>query len=190
MANTEKYHHGNLSAALIKEGLRLIESDSPDLSLRGLARAAGVSPNAPYRHFADRNAFLGALAADGFHRFAKEIIAAADGEDAMASLRAVGYAYLAFAARQPGLYRLMLSPEGYSLDNEECRVQAERAFGALITAVRRAQTAGWKRDQDMMSQTLVFWAMLHGWATLSSDRLLPPGITEPTAADLLDAYLA
>ena len=190
MANTEKYHHGNLSAALIKEGLRLIESDCPDLSLRGLARAAGVSPNAPYRHFADRNSFLGALAAEGFHRFAHQIIAAAAGEGAMASLRAVGQAYLAFAASQPGLYRLMLSPQGYSLDNDECRAQAELAFGALAAAIGKAQTTGWKRDQDTLTQTLVFWAMLHGWATLSTDKLLPPGMTEPSAADLLAAYLA
>src|SRR5690349_3579164 len=94
------YHHGDLRPALLKAAGRVLEKEGPAaLSLRELARRAGVSHNAPYRHFADREALLAALAADGF-RMLGEVLG-------VASSRHRGEAYVRFALEHPQLFRLM-----------------------------------------------------------------------------------
>lgn len=188
--NRKKYHHGELRNALIAEGLKQLEVTGGDISLRAVAKAIGVSPNAPYRHFSERGDLMGALAASGFHRFADTVSAADDEADAMAALRKFGTAYLDFARHQPALYRLMFSPYGYSLDNAECRAEAERTFGTLLGVVDRARKSGWKPGHAAMPLALSYWALLHGWATLMADGLLPPGIAEPSWEELLSAYVA
>jgi AcrR family transcriptional regulator len=185
----ETYHHGELREALIAQGLQQLEAGGEDaLSLRALAKTAGVSPNAPYRHFADKRALFAAMAAEGFRRFAEVIVAAGEQDDAVSALREQGRAYLAFAAGQPALYRLMFSPYGYSLNSDSCKTEAERAFGALVSAVVRAQQAGWKAAQPLMQVVLSYWALLHGWAGLSGDNLLPPGVVFPQGSELLEVY--
>lgn len=190
MTGREKYHHGDLRSALVAEGLRQLEFGGTEISLRALAKAAGVSPNAPYRHFADRNELLGALAAEGFHKFTDGIVDAREKADAFAALKSLGVAYLTFAQRHPALYRLMFSPYGYSLDNSECRLAAERAFGALVGAVTRARSAGWKAGHTELTLALSYWSLLHGWACLAGDRLMPPGVGEANWDDLLASYLS
>lgn len=189
METRENYHHGDLRAALIAEGLRQLEDGAEAISLRGLAKAVGVSPNAPYRHFADRNALMGALAAEGFHRFAHVIADTGREQEPLAALASFGLTYLGFARRQPALYRLMFSPYGYSLDNEECRRAAERAFAALISAVGCAHQAGWRPGHDVLTLALTYWATLHGWACLSGDGLMPPGVGETNWDALLAAFI-
>lgn len=189
MNQREHYHHGDLRAALIAEGLKQLElSGEAALSLRGLAKAVGVSPNAPYRHFADKTALMGALAAEGFLLFADAIVAASVG-DGVRALRAQGHAYLAFAQAHPALYRLMFSPYGYSLTSDTCQREAGRAFACLVETARRAQVAGWKPDLPLVDAVLAYWAALHGWAGLTNDRLVPPEVASPTVDGWLDAVL-
>ena len=191
MVTRETYHHGDLRAALVVEGLKQLErSGETALSLRALAKAAGVSPNAPYRHFADKDELMGALAAEGFGQFADAIAGAgAPSDRAIDVLKAQGLAYLRFAASRPALYRLMFSPLGYSLHSRVCQSHSERAFGTLVNAVARAQAEGWKVHQDFMSLVLGFWAALHGWVGLVGERLVPPEIALPEAKTWLDALL-
>jgi AcrR family transcriptional regulator len=191
MVPRETYHHGDLRAALVAEGLHQLErSGESALSLRALAKAAGVSPNAPYRHFADKDELMGALAAEGFEQFADVIAGAGAPTDAALDvLKAQGLAYLNFATSRPALYRLMFSPLGYSLHSQACQNHSERAFGTLVAAVARAQAEGWKTGQDFMSLVLGFWAALHGWVGLVGERLLPPEVTVPEAKTWLDALL-
>src|SRR6218665_2086733 len=104
------YHHGNLRQALLAAALLILEKEGEaGLGLRDLARAVGVSPAAPYRHFDPRAALLEALAVTGFQRFtaAMEAVAAAKPNDAMAEM---GKTYVLFALENPGLFRLMFSP--------------------------------------------------------------------------------
>src|SRR4030042_1238193 len=103
------YHHGNLRAALIEAGLRALGgNDRPDLSLPELARRVGVSANASYRHFANKEALLTALAAEGFRRLhAAETKASAQQSQPGADFRAAGRAYVQFAIDNPALIRLM-----------------------------------------------------------------------------------
>jgi AcrR family transcriptional regulator len=66
-SNDRPYHHGDLRSALLEHAVRILRTDGLEaLTLRAVARAAGVSQTAPYRHFADRRALMGAIAADGF----------------------------------------------------------------------------------------------------------------------------
>lgn len=183
MVPREHYHHGDLRSVLLTEGLKQLEASGLDFSLRALAKAAGVSPNAPYRHFADKNALMGALAAEGFKAFADAIVGASD-------LRDQGRAYLEFGLANPALYRLMFSPYGYSLTSDTCQSQANRAFGALVAMAARAQASGWKSGQGLQVSVLEFWSALHGWVGLVNDGLLPPEVSRPTVEQWLDAQFA
>ncbi len=187
----ETYHHGDLRTALVSEGLRQLEAHGEaELSLRALAKTAGVSPNAPYRHFADKRALLAALAAEGFRRFAEVIAGAGAGQFPVEVLFAQGRAYLAFASAQPELYRLMFSPYGYSLNSVSCKTEAERAFGALVAATARAQATGWKSQHGLMAVALAYWGGLHGTVGLLGDRLLPPEVEAPDVETWLEVYLS
>lgn len=184
----DTYHHGDLRSSLIATGLRQIEKGSDaDLSLRALAKEAGVSPNAPYRHFADKNALMGALAAEGFLRFADAIVAAGNGEP-VAALRAQAKAYLEFAIGNPALYRLMFSPYGYTLHSAQCQNQATRAFASLMETAAKAQFQGWNSGVEFGPAVLTFWSALHGWAGIVNDKLAPPAVPMPTIDEWIDAF--
>ena len=99
VSTSRPYHHGDLPAALLEAALGLLEDDQA-FSLRAVARRAGVSPTAPYRHYADKEALLAALATDGFAQLAGHLEAAAELTD-------MAVAYVAFALAHPGLFRLM-----------------------------------------------------------------------------------
>jgi len=184
----EHYHHGDLRATLVTEGLKQLEAGGLEsVSLRALAKSAGVSPNAPYRHFADKTALMGALAAEGFLRFADLVVAASEGGGTQA-LREQGRAYLGFALEHPSLYRLMFSPYGYSLTSDTCQREAGRAFGSLVQTAAQAQVEGWKADKPLADAVLVYWAALHGWAGLVGDHLIPPDVPSPPVDQWLDAF--
>src|SRR5579872_2375507 len=106
------YHHGDLRAALIAAAREVLETARPEeISLKSLALRLGVSQPAPYRHFANRDALLAAVAADGFERFHRAVAAARDeaGENE-AFLRSC-LAYLEFARANRGVYRLMFASQ-------------------------------------------------------------------------------
>src|SRR4051812_14514546 len=103
------YHHGSLREACLKAGSRLLRQHGAEaLSLREIARAAGVSPRAPYRHFESRTALLAAIAEQGFARFKAALEASLEGKrEPRARLRALAHAYLEFSLAQPELTGLM-----------------------------------------------------------------------------------
>jgi AcrR family transcriptional regulator len=184
------YHHPDLRTALITEGLSQLESVGTDLSLRALAKSIGVSPTAPYRHFANRSELMAALAAEGFHRFTTALMMASNEPEPLVALKRLGLVYLKFAQNQPSLYRLMFSPYGYSLNSIECKAAADSAFGTLVGAVARANESGWKPGQTVLTLALAYWAVLHGWAGISGDRLMPPGVSDVSWEDLIEVYLS
>jgi len=189
VTSREQYHHGDLRSTLIAEGLKQLETSGLEFSMRALAKAAGVSPNAPYRHFADKNALMGALAAEGFRAFTDGIVGAAPADtiDPVRGLRAQGRAYLSFGLARPSLYRLMFSPYGYSLTSDRCQSEANRAFGALVAMGARAQAAGWKPDHQLTAAVLMYWSALHGWVGLINDDLVPSEVPQPDPEEWLDA---
>ena len=103
------YHHGDLSRALVMAGRKILEREGPAaLSLRAVAREAGVSPAAPYHHFKDKQDLLAAVANEGWMELGEAVAKARMGSpDAAHALSEIGVAYVTFARQNPALYRLM-----------------------------------------------------------------------------------
>src|SRR6201984_2405102 len=109
MRKPKPYHHGHLREALLQAAIRLIAEVGPaGFTLREVARRAGVSHNAPYRHFRDRDELLASVAAQGYRELAKAMTdAAARQTDALDALREAGLAYVSFALRRPEHFTVM-----------------------------------------------------------------------------------
>src|ERR1700716_1493086 len=104
------YHHGDLRAACLHAARELLEEDgSAALSLRAVARRAGVAPSAPYRHYADRDALVSAVAAVGYRELGDYLTAAHAEPSSIDDLAAVAVAYVRFALERPALFRVMFS---------------------------------------------------------------------------------
>jgi AcrR family transcriptional regulator len=153
------YHHGDLEAALVRAAGKILEKEGVEaLSLREVARRAGVSHNAPYRHFPERDGLLAALAAEGFGMLgqAQREAAAAGG------LRAMGEAYVRFALAHPQRFRLMFGGQVSIAKHAQLREVATKTFavlsGALSAGVPEARGAG--------DASIAAWALVHGLAQL------------------------
>lgn len=170
--SARSYHHGDLSSALIAAGLDALRQGSAEsLSLRALAREAGVSATAVYRHFPDKEALLAALALTGFDRMAAAQQAAsraAAGHGAIAAFCASGAAYVRFAIINPELFRLMwkAAPRGDQLDLPID--EAHPAMADLRRAVNDMAPPGASED-DKRATALRCWGLVHGLATLTLD---------------------
>jgi AcrR family transcriptional regulator len=185
----ESYHHGNLREALIEAALRLVAERGPaGFAFVELARAAGVSPGAPYRHFRDRNALLAEVARRGFLRFAAELERAwNEGRpDPMTAIENCGKAYLAFARRDPASYAVMFEA-GPGLEEESGLRQAvDLAWGVLRRAAEGACATARNRRPPALMVALHLWAMAHGIASLFVSR---PHRLPMTPEELLEAGL-
>src|SRR5262245_1947757 len=127
----EGYHHGDLRRALLDATLRLVEQRGPQgFTLRAAARAAGVSPGAPYHHFQGKDALLAAVAEEGFELFGSTLHEAAQKPAPDPRLRAqnVGVAYVLFAIDHPTRFRVML---GYGVQS---RMQHGKLAGVALSA--------------------------------------------------------
>ncbi len=164
------YHHGNLREALIKAALDLISAKGPaGFTFADAARAAGVSPAAPYRHFRDRDALMADVARRGFDTFARALAAAWDEgrPTPLVAFHRVGRAYLAFARSEPALFSAMFESGLSFVAYPELRTEGERAFAVLREACEgiAALAAKEKRPPALM-MALHVWALSHGIATL------------------------
>ena len=172
------YHHGNLREALIRAALRhLDQHHNEDISLRELARQVGVTANAVYRHFENKEALLAALAADGYRQLlatqvAAETAAALPGE----VLQVAGRSYIRFAAGHPALYRLMFGRYGAEHREGELGAAAQESFLRLQQHI--AAALGIKMDDPgLMPGTVRCWGLVHGLSQLLIDgQLKAPGI--------------
>lgn len=169
------YHHGNLRQTLLEVALRILERQGEaGLGLRDLARAVGVSPAAPYRHFDSRAALLEALAVTGFQRFSArmEEVAAMEPDNAMA---AMGKTYVMFALDNPNLFRLMFSPQFKKESRPGLRMASDAAFDTLRHVVGGDVGAG-------RIKALAAWAKVHGLAVLLLDGQIAIRAGEDTEA--------
>jgi AcrR family transcriptional regulator len=162
---TRTYHHGDLRSALLEAGLTAL-AEGGELSLRALAREAGVSPTAVYRHFPDKGALLAALAAEGLAKLAtaqREASERAGG--GAAGFSATGAAYVRFALDHPALFRLVFAhpPEGHRLDKPD----------AAMTMLRANAEALAPPGTDARLFALRAWAIAHGLAMLMLDGQVP-----------------
>jgi AcrR family transcriptional regulator len=182
------YHHGDLRRALLDAARATLREQGPEaLSLREVARRAGVSHAAPYHHFSAREALLGAVAAEAYaemDRAMAEAQAAAP-EAPTAQLVAVGMGYLLFALREPAAFRLMTRPE-YAAPPAGSEVAGEGPYGRLQRALQRL-TGRPATETDLH----LCWAAVHGLALLALDGALGPApAAAPAAAAASRAGLA
>jgi AcrR family transcriptional regulator len=168
------YHHGDLRAALVQAGLRLLEErQGDDVSLREVARTVGVSATAVYRHFPDKGALLRALAAEGLDRLALAQQAAFEAAGGgQAGFVATGRAYVRFALANPALFRLIFSnpPEQDLLAGPRDKVP--RAFRMLRENAAFLLPPG-ADDEAVDRAALEAWAQVHGLALLMLDGQIP-----------------
>jgi AcrR family transcriptional regulator len=161
------YHHGDLRAACLRAALELLEENGATaLSLRAVARRAGVSPTAPYRHYADRDALISAVAAVGYRELAGHLATAHPSPSTPDDLAAVAVAYVQFALQQPALFRVMFV-EPCDPDHSE-RVAATAAISEYVGAIVRRSFPG--SDPEALSTAV--WAFVHGLAFLHLDGKL------------------
>ncbi|MBQ1040490.1 TetR/AcrR family transcriptional regulator [Micromonospora sp. C81] len=165
MTETRAYHHGDLRRALLAAALEAIEEVGPAaLSLRDLARRAGVSHAAPAHHFGDKAGLLTALAAQGFDLLAQKLI---DADDVLEA----GVAYVDFAVTHRAYFEVMFRPEFYRADDAELIAARERSGAALRSGVATLPTGGAPGDTDR--DALAAWSIAHGFATLWLAGALP-----------------
>jgi AcrR family transcriptional regulator len=162
------YHHGNLRSALIEAGLTALASGQEgELSLRFLARQVGVTANAAYRHFADKDDLLNALAAEGFRRFAQGQTDAIAGKTEPAlRLQASGMAYIAFATSHAPLFRLMFARVGCMGEHAELMQASRDSMGVLLESAA-AQVNGQPGDEHAVIMAAACWALVHGLSDLA-----------------------
>jgi AcrR family transcriptional regulator len=188
------YHHGNLREALIAAAIQiLVEEGINALSLREVARRAGVSQSAPYRHFADKEAVLAAVAAAGFRALACAMRQAAAGAESPARrVMALGQGYVSFGTQHPCLLRLMFSAEiANKSAYPELQAAGQTAYGLIRDAIvaHLAQAKATPIDPEVA--TVTAWALVHGLATLLIDRQIDGEISAtPNEEALIAAVTA
>lgn len=180
---TQTYHHGDLRRALEQAALAIVtEEQDWAFSLREVARRAGVSHNAPYNHFADKNDLLAAVAAAGMEKLREKMQIAVSGiEDPAMALWASGQAYVRFGTSNPALYRLIFGPAIAAGGRrpgivEEAGARTRAVLEAIIE--RGVRSGAFTIDiNDTRGQTiaaLTAWSAVHGLTLLIIDGVAPP----------------
>lgn len=168
-----RYHHGQLREALIKAAHQLIEEHGPEgFSLAEACRVAGVSTAAPYRHFADRGALVEAVASEGFGWLRERTQAARDVHPmgSIESIVAMGQAYVAFAADEPAIFKLMFGRHPDVQPEGEAHIAGGPCFQVLLDAVDAwIEQSGAKVDHRL-DVALPLWTIFHGTAYLLIDH--------------------
>ncbi len=169
------YHHGNLREVLLEKAVEVIQEDGIGaLSLRAVARRAGVSHGAPAHHFRDKAGLLTALATRSMDRFAATLSEAAReaGDSALDRLRAIGRAYVLFAAQNPAYFSIVTRFELIREDDAAFASSYQATFNTVRDAVSAAQREGWERNTDPIALVIACWSAVHGLTTLWLDGAL------------------
>jgi AcrR family transcriptional regulator len=196
-----RYHHGDLRRSLIDAALELVQEAGPSgITLREAARRAGVTHAAPYRHFADKEALLAAVAEVGFAQLRSCIERAVEAPGAeprsLAAIEAIGCAYVRFARENSSQFRVMFGVELGDKRRYPALLEADQAvFDLLCSAIGRAQACGDLPAGDPARMGMVAWSMLHGVAALEVDGQLDragvsEGLVEEFAARVIRTALA
>jgi AcrR family transcriptional regulator len=168
------YHHGNLKQALLEAAVALIAETGPrGFTLREAARRAGVSHNAPYRHFRDRDDLLAAVATDGFDRLTRAMAGAGPRSSPLNRLRRCGLAYVDFALRWPQHFAAMFDAPWNQPEYPECAAAAQRCFETLLGCVRDSQAAQQMPAGDPQRLAYHAWSLVHGIAKLANAGQFP-----------------
>ena len=169
------YHHVELKQTLLDAAVALIAEVGPQaFTLREVARRAGVSHNAPYRHFTDKDDLLAAVAAEGFDRLTKSMkTAMAKGRTAAERLRLAGRGYVQFALHWPQHILVMFEASAPGPARPEYAAAGQRAFQTLLDAIIAVQAEGGLPIGDPQKYAIASWSAVHGLAKLAIGGRLP-----------------
>jgi AcrR family transcriptional regulator len=177
------YHHGDLRRALIAAAVEAIGESGPTaVSLRDLARRAGVSHAAPTHHFRDKAGLLTAVAAEGYDLLASELAAARVGSGSFLDL---GVAYVRFALAHRAHFEVMFRPDLYHPDDPVLAAARKRAGDALDAGVVQPADGGTQpiaSAGEAREAGLAAWSLAHGFATLWLSGSLSDLGSDPGAA--------
>ncbi|MCH7313119.1 WHG domain-containing protein [Acinetobacter sp. ANC 3882] len=186
--SSSNYHHGNLRDSLIIAGLEILEStQSTEFSLRELTRQVGVTANAIYRHFANKEELLTAMAVEGFRKLINaQGIAVQTCSKPAESFLAAGKAYIIFACHNPTLFRLMYGRFSSVTEHEEVKTAAQFAYDAMRYSL--AIVLGKPADeQQVIVASIHAWSVIHGLSHLIIDGQVDRHVTN--IEDLINAVM-
>jgi AcrR family transcriptional regulator len=187
----------NVRASVLAAAVKLIDKGGlASLSMREVARVAGVSHQAPYHYFADREAILAALADEGFKILSVRLENARDPKAKPAeNFAALGQAYVHFALDHPSLFRIMFRPDFVDHDRfPNLHTSGERAFANLPKIVEELMAAGFPAEPSAEAHVILNWSFVHGLACLILDGPLaikvPASASKERDAIIADVLLA
>lgn len=188
-ARSKPYHHGDLKRALLDASLGMLNEPGGAnlLTLREVARRAGVSHAAPYRHFPSKEALIAEVAEEGFKQLRVEMLTRAEPfkDDPLRAHEVIGVGYVMFAVGHPAHFRVMFGADLAFEISEGLSQAGQAAFAVNVESVIRCQQAGLMRPGDPMELAVSSWAVAHGLAQLIIDgRLVPTGFTAQQAEAL------
>ena len=190
---TGQYHHGDLHNALLEAAETLLrEQGAGGLSLREVARRAGVSHSAPYRHFSSKTALQAALAQRGFNRLQAAITVAAGRvpHGPEQQLIAAGIAYVQLLISNPEITRLMFGGTPVMSGTGEAGAAGGQALAALQSIIESGIRVGAFRQREAGELALVAWTSMHGLAMLITAGMLPVDTDDPAALETLVGAVA
>ncbi|MDN3239046.1 TetR/AcrR family transcriptional regulator [Glycomyces tritici] len=171
---TDRYHHGDLRRALIDAAVASIAETGPSaLSLRAVAKLAGVSHAAPAHHFGDKAGLLTAVAAEGYDRFADALDTA---WAATGDFVEVGIAYVRFAIDNKAYFETMFRPELLHEDDPDLARAEARSRAALVRGAGDAKPGPDGAPPDFNASALGAWSLVHGFAGLLMTGNFPPAV--------------
>ena len=166
----KNYHHGDLKNALLKAGIEILAKEGTGgLSLRKVARKAGVSHAAPYAHYADKQALIAAISTEGYRRLYERIQAAVSlhSGDPLKVLVETSWAYVQFALDEPDHFRITLSGVVEKEKDYPAFVEiSNRNFDSVVGIVRQCQEAGILEAGPADLVAVSIWSLVHGFASL------------------------
>jgi AcrR family transcriptional regulator len=185
-------------ALLAAARAELAEHGRAAISLRAVARRAGLSHASPKYHFGDRSGLLTAIATEGFHTLAHRLSEVHE-SDARRQLAVLGRTYIDFGLSHPALFELMFAPSELHADDPELTAAQQQAIGALTTAVSQLAGIDATTSGTPPKLALISWALVHGLVVLTRDGALQAAATPPvtdsaelahTLAELFTQYVS
>jgi AcrR family transcriptional regulator len=170
-AESRPYHHGDLRRALVDAARRLLEAEGPSaLSLRAVAREAGVSPAAPYHHFKDKAELLDAVAQEGWDMVSAQMAEAKATTSGLHQLTALGIAYVCFARDNPALYRVMYdAARDKEMLPEDVQENKESAY-CMVRDTMIEHGADPAAEAHLELASAAAWCGAHGLAEMAGFR--------------------
>jgi AcrR family transcriptional regulator len=166
----KKYHHGDLKNALIEAGIKILAKEGVGgLSLRKVAKKAGVSHSAPYAHFTDKQSLIAAISTEGFKQLYAELDTAVSqyASDPKRQLMEGAWAYVQFAINNTDTFKIMFSGVLEKEKDYPSFVEiSRRTFDRVVDVVRACQDAGFLRPAPQEIMAVSVWGQLHGIVSL------------------------